>query len=149
MINHKLPPQINRTQTLFNQTLDVLSNHDFSAEFPINKRISQKNQDAEGEKIEANDGPYVIFHNKYEFKKTKLKTLLDKLSTSYNLAGNQAHFVIQIDSKAAARYIDDAQLKAKEMIIKQNKIYYNVLKRDITRPDHILNRDPLDNNFNR
>jgi hypothetical protein len=24
-----------------------------------------------------------------------------------------------------------------------------VLKRDIRRPDHVLNRDPLDNNFNR
>jgi hypothetical protein len=35
------------------------------------------------------------------------------------------------------------------MIIKQNKIYYKVLKRDITRPEHILNRDPLDNNYNR
>jgi hypothetical protein len=28
-------------------------------------------------------------------------------------------------------------------------VYYNVLKRDITRPEHILNRDPLDNNYNR
>lgn len=35
------------------------------------------------------------------------------------------------------------------MIIKQHKIYYNALKRDIRRPEHILNRDPLDNNFNR
>ena len=65
------------------------------------------------------------------------------------MAGNQTHFVNQVDSKAAVRFIDGAQLKAKEMTLKQSKILYNVLKRDITRPEHILNRDPLDNNFNR
>lgn len=54
-----------------------------------------------------------------------------------------------MDSKAASRYIDDAQLRAKEMILKQHKIYYNVLHRDIRRPEYILNKDPLDNNFNR
>lgn len=78
-----------------------------------------------------------------------MKTLLDKLSQSYKVSSNQSHFVKVADSKAAARYIDDAQLRAKEMTLKQQKVFYNVLKRDITRPEHVLNRDPLDNNFNR
>ena len=65
------------------------------------------------------------------------------------MAGNQAHFVKVIDSKAAVRYIDDTQVKASEFINKQNKLYYNMLKRDIRRPDYILNRDPLDLNYNR
>lgn len=75
--------------------------------------------------------------------------MLDRLSNSYNIAGNQAHFVKVIDSKAAVRYIDDTQVKAKEFISKQNKLYYNMLKRDIRRPEHILNRDSLDLNYNR
>ena len=47
------------------------------------------------------------------------------------------------------RYIDDTQVKASEFINKQNKLYYNMLKRDIRQPDYILNRDPLDLNYNR
>jgi hypothetical protein len=66
--------------------------------------------------VEVHDGPNLIFHDRYETKKTKLKTLLDRLSNSYNVGGNQTHFVNVVDSKAATRYIDDAQLKAKEMI---------------------------------
>jgi hypothetical protein len=33
------------------------------------------------------------------------------------------------------------------MISKQHTVYYNVLHRDIMKPEHILNKDPLDNNF--
>jgi hypothetical protein len=53
------------------------------------------------------EGPYIIFESKYDSRRGKLKNLLDKLSTSYNLAGNQSHFVNILDSKAATRYIDD------------------------------------------
>jgi hypothetical protein len=35
------------------------------------------------------------------------------------------------------------------MIQKQHTVYYNVLRRDIRLPEKILNRDPLDNNFQR
>ncbi len=63
-------------------------------------------------------GGSAIFNDRYDFKKTKLKTLLDRLSNSYNVAGNQAHFVKVIDSKAAVRYIDDTSVKASEFINK-------------------------------
>jgi hypothetical protein len=111
--------------------------------------MSKKLKDRDNQSITDNDGTYLIFEDKYHGNKTKLKTLLDRLSTTYNIAKNQSHFVKAIDSKAASRYIDDTQLKAKEMIQKQHTVYYNVLRRDIRLPEKILNRDPLDNNFQR
>jgi hypothetical protein len=86
----------------------VLEQHDISADYPLQKRLSVKARERESVAPSLQpEGPYLIFENKWDAKRGKLKTLLDRLSVSYNMAGNQSHFVNVLDSKAATRYIDD------------------------------------------
>ena len=50
--------------------------------------MSKKLKERDNQSITDNDGTYLIFEDKYHGNKTKLKTLLDRLSTTYNIAKN-------------------------------------------------------------
>ena len=39
-------------------------------------------------------------------------------------------------------------MKVNVLVKKQNKVYYNVLRRDIRLPESTVDKDPLNNNFN-
>jgi len=68
LIGCKLPNQIVQTQTLYNQTLNVLSRHDISGDFPIVRRISQKIRDIK-KRASVDGNENLIFSDKYESKK--------------------------------------------------------------------------------